>query len=92
MPRVLTREKIPVEERLKVNEIDAVILDVAQTLGFVPMCSCASMYMHYAYVSMCGNRCAVDRTVARDRRLETWSPRSWLQMQDGRLDHVVIDI
>ena len=46
MPRVLTREKIPVEERLKVNEIDAVILDVAQTLGFRPMCLCASVYMH----------------------------------------------
>ena len=35
MPRVLTREKISVEERLKVNEIDAVILDVTQTLGYV---------------------------------------------------------
>ena len=50
MPLVLTREKIPVEERLKVNEIDAVIPDVAQMPGFVRMCSFASVYMHYAYV------------------------------------------
>ena len=71
MPRVLTREKIPVEERLKVDKIDAVILDVAQTLGFVP---CVHALQCICIMHMC--QCEVTGA---------WWTERWPAAEDWRL-------